>query len=98
MQVARPFSHGMISNQMPNNQIKDEADAQQKAEQQEIQRKQQQIFQEQQLMKQQESQQIKQQQQIRYERKTSQIIHEDAFLSMGQKQFQEMNQIQLLKL
>ena len=79
---------------MPNNQIKDEADAQQKAEQQEIQRKQQQIFQEQQLMKQQESQQIKQQQQIRYERKTSQIIHEYALIFMGQIQFQKINVVQ----
>jgi len=45
--------------------IKDEADAKQTAEKQEIQIQQQQIFQEQQMMKQQQSQQIKQQQQIR---------------------------------
>ena len=47
-------------------QMKDEADAQQRAEQQKKQQQQQQIFQEQQLMKQQQSIEIKRQQETRY--------------------------------
>merc|ERR1712223_1854396 len=46
-------------------EMRDEVDAQERAEQQEFQQQQQQIFQEQQLMKQQQSVQIKQQQQQR---------------------------------